>query len=82
MKKLLDRKRASKKELCRNKEMYVATLKEEDTQVVIDKRGCDRRCVISELTWSQQKNSMLRHTSKLKRGFRCCDKYFKVATHK
>ena len=52
-----------RRSFCRDKEMYVVTLKEEETQVVIDKRGRNRRCVISELTWSQQKNSMLLHTA-------------------
>ena len=62
--------------------MYVATLKEEDTQVVTDKLGRDRRCMICELTRSQQKNSMLRHTSKPEERFRCHDRDFKVATQK
>ena len=50
--------RASKKDLCCDNVMYVVTLKEE-TLVATDKQGCDKRCLLSELTWWQQKNPIL-----------------------
>ena len=37
-----DRGRASEKDFCRDKVMYVATLKEEETLVATDKQGHDR----------------------------------------
>ena len=42
MKKMVEIEEELQRDFCRDKVMYVATLKEEETLVVTDKRGRDR----------------------------------------
>ena len=56
------------KKFCRDKVMNVVTLKGKVSG--LDRKTKSRQVMLTnELTWLQQKSSMLRHTSKLKKGF-------------